>query len=249
LPPIEEVALTTNGILFREKAEELKEAGLNRVNISLDTLRPDRYVAITGEDAFDSVWRSVLTALELNFSPVKINVVLFEGLNDDEILDFAELTRKYPLSVRFIEYMETAGERDGYKYVSNEVVFERLKSRYEMVEGQQNPRGNGPAKYISIRGAEGRIGFISPKTDCFCDSCNRLRLSCDGKLYPCLFSSHCLDVRVLIRGGKGDKEIADEISKLMEDKHRFTRRRDAGGEIKDVDKPRGANIDMCYIGG
>lgn len=252
VPGIEEVSMTTNGLLFADYAEELKDAGLDRVNISLDTLKPGRFEYLTqvnpvGCGGLEPVWRAIMRAIELGLAP-KINVVLFEGINDDELFDFAELTRKYDLTVRFIEYMGRPEGRNGFRFVSNHEVFERLRGRYRFSGGEKGSgghygffKGNGPAKYIRLPGAKGCLGFISPNTDCFCDDCNRLRLSCDGKLYPCLFSPHYLDVRGLVRGGAGGETIRGEVGRLMEAKPRFT--------YRDRGKNSPSNLDMCYFGG
>lgn len=207
IPGIEDVSMTTNGLLFADSAKELKSAGLSRVNISLDSLKPERFAALTGVNGFSAVWRSVMKALELSLTPVKINTVLFKGINDDEIFDFAELTKSYDLDVRFIEHMGKG------PYIANTAVFEKLKTRYAFGDKKYDSRGYGPAEYVNISGAKGFIGFISPNTKNFCKTCGRLRLSCDGKLYPCLFSPSHMDLKRA--GAAPDNNIKKEIVRLI----------------------------------
>lgn len=246
---LEEVSMTTNGILLYEHALELKRAGLDRVNISLDTLKKDKYAQITGEDSFEKVWRSVIRALEVGLQPVKINVVLFENVNDDEVLDFAELTMKYDINVRFIEYMEVTSVERGLKSLPNSEILKVIKNKFDVKEFQNAVRGNGPSRNYCIENAKGTIGFISSNTACFCDCCNRLRMSCDGKLYPCLFSNHHLNVKELIRFEKSDEAIMSAISDLMQNKYKYTR--DGRHFMNCVEKMSADNhnVEMCYIGG
>lgn len=245
VPGIEEVSMTTNGILFAEHALELKKAGLDRVNISLDTLKPDRFRELThihlrGGGGFEAVWRSVMNAIELDLRPVKINVILFKGINDDEVLDFVELAKKYDVVVRFIEYMgkteyESVLNGEVKSFILRQAQDEREAANpFTLSLSKSGVVGHGPAKYIKIAGSKGAIGFISPVTEPFCKDCNRLRLSSDGKLYPCLFSEKYIDMKVWMRNKENVIPApAGDWSA-------------SGGKVRTQDRKR---LDMCYIGG
>jgi cyclic pyranopterin phosphate synthase len=205
---IKYLSLTTNGLLLEPFAESLLAAGLKRINISLDSLRPERFYHITRRDAFHQVWAGIEKSLEMGFRPVKLNVVAIKGFNDDEIIDFARLTIKRPLHVRFIEYMPS-GEGQAWK-PEDVLTIDQIRAEIEncMPLSEENSASqNGPAITYRWRGAKGRIGFISPVSRHFCEACNRLRLTSDGKLRPCLFSDDELDLRGELRNecndGKG----------------------------------------------
>ena len=204
---IEDISLTTNGVLLEKYAGELADAGLNRVNISLDTLRPDRYSEITRGGDIAPVLKGIEAAEKAGLLPVKINMVPIRYLNDDEIADFARMTLTTPRHVRFIEFMPI-GSRDLWsdeRYISTD----ELKKTAEKI-APLTPvrlRKNGPAKYFRFEGAPGVIGFISALTHHFCGDCNRLRLTADGKLRPCLFSETEIDLKPALRKQSSDKEI------------------------------------------
>jgi len=189
---IEELALTTNGILLPELAAELREAGVSRVNISLDSLRPDRYAWITRTGRLEDALRGIDAALQAGFAKVKINCVLIGGFNDDEIPDLARLTLRMPVDVRFIELMPMPGTGDfgPEAYLPVSAVRDRL------LEAELLPDSEGVSSLMRLPGALGRIGLISPVSCSFCDECNRLRLTADGYLKPCLHSRE----EILIRG-------------------------------------------------
>lgn len=213
---LSEITLTTNGVALGEKARILKEAGLTRINISLDTLKRKRYIALTGSDAFGSVWNSILEALSVGLKPVKINTVLLKGINEDEIIDFVELTLKHDVSVRFIEYFPTT---KGFSALEKKRVPEmQAKSLIEKRFGRLLPANDtvsaGPAVSYRVRDGKGRIGFISPISENFCDKCNRLRLSAEGKLYPCLFSPSNINIREVLRNGSRE-ELERSLDELM----------------------------------
>ncbi|MDA8240497.1 MAG: GTP 3',8-cyclase MoaA [Nitrospiraceae bacterium] len=204
---IEDISLTTNGVLLEKYAGELADTGLNRVNISLDTLRPDRYSEITRGGDIAPVLKGIEAAEKAGLLPVKINMVPIRYLNDDEIADFARMTLTTPRHVRFIEFMPI-GSRDLWsdeRYISTD----ELKKTAEKI-APLTPvrlRKNGPAKYFRFEGAPGVIGFISALTHHFCGDCNRLRLTADGKLRPCLFSETEIDLKPALRKQSSDKEI------------------------------------------
>lgn len=191
IPGIEDIALTTNGIFLARKAEALKAAGLNRVNISLDSLREDRFRAITRGGDLQKVLDAVQASLRAGLDPVKLNVVLMKGYNEDEITDFLRLTLDSKVAVRFIEYMPIGGDGEAWRkhYVPLTSVLKQCKRQGWLTEREHGTDGNGPAEYYRIRGAAGVFGLIHPVSEHFCGSCNRLRLTADGYLKTCLYWS------------------------------------------------------------
>lgn len=219
IPGIEEVSLTTNGILLSEMAGQLYNAGLDRVNISLDTLDTEKYARITRGGKLSKVWLGIESAIEKEFHPVKLNVVAIKGFNDHEIIDFAELTQKMPVHVRFIELMPIgAGERMSLGgFISAEEILNQIKQTYTL-EPVEEVLGAGPAKYLRIPGAQGTIGVISAISNHFCNKCNRLRLTAEGQLRPCLSSPEEIDLKTPLRQGKNEKELAEYILKAIKSK-------------------------------
>jgi cyclic pyranopterin phosphate synthase len=215
---ITDISLTTNGLLLEEMAEGLRAAGIGRLNISLDSLRPDRFAAITGSNAWDRVWRGIGVAASLGFSPVKINMVPVRGVNDDEAVDFARLTLERDVHVRFIELMPI-GSRDR-RTAASCVPAAEIRAAIERELGELGPAtqatGVGPSRNFRLAGGRGVIGFISPITKHFCDSCRRLRLTADGKVRPCLLSDTEIDVRTPLRGGCGDAELEKLLRLALE---------------------------------
>ena len=204
---IQDVSLTTNGITLAKCAIALKRAGLDRVNISLDTMDASRYRSITRGGDIMNVWKSINEAERVGLSPVKINTVPIKGLNDDEIMDFASLTLKRDFHIRFIEFMPAM--RDGVweqnKYVRSEEILREIRTLGDIES--YDYRGQGPSRNYRIRGAVGVIGIISPLSDHFCNYCNRLRLTSIGKIRPCLFSREEIDIKTPMRSGVSDQEI------------------------------------------
>jgi cyclic pyranopterin phosphate synthase len=200
IPGIDDLAMTTNGLFLENQARGLKAAGLNRINISMDSLRPERFKEITRGGELARVWQGVEAALEAGLEPVKLNCVVMSGFNEDELSDFVALTLDRPLHVRFIEFMPV-GEYELFKqvgYFSSQRMREIIT--HELVPG--SVRGNGPARYWQVPGALGTVGFISQMSHDFCSSCNRIRLTADGKVRHCLLSDHEIDVRQWLRGGE-----------------------------------------------
>jgi len=204
-----DISLTTNGILLAQQVEGLAAAGLKRVNVSIDSLDPVIYRRITRTGTLKQALEGVEAALEAGLEPVKINVVVLEHLYD-ELEGFVDLVHRLPVHVRFIEYMSPCGVFDSSYYVSAEEVKKRLTSYGDLISAQP-PVGAGPARYFSLPGARGMMGFISPVSSHFCPECNRLRLTADGKMKPCLFSQHEDDVREILRGGKDDAPVLEAI--------------------------------------
>lgn len=204
---IEDIALSTNGAKLPTMARDLKAAGLDRVNISADSLRQERIIAIARRDLkFDPVV-AFEAAIEAGLQPVKVNVVVMRGLNDDEVEDFARLTLRLPIYVRFIELMpvgEMAHLTDAHVVPSDEVLAR--VARIAPLEPASGPaRGNGPAKYYRLAGAAGSIGVITPMTHTYCGDCNRVRLTADGRLRTCLYGDHEVNLREPLRAGLGLK--------------------------------------------
>ncbi len=216
---IENVSMTTNGVLLPKMADDLKRAGLNRVNISLDTLDPQQFKEVTRVGKLEDTLAGIDAALEVGFSPVKVNAVVVRRL-DQDLLGFAKLSLDRPLHVRFIEYMPIGQEAaDGLAgwgeedVVSCKELLDRINAdaaaagMEPLMPADKNPLGWGPAKYMAFPDAQGTVGFISPMSRHFCGECNRLRLTADGKIRPCLFSDTEYDVRAALRGGT-DEEVS-----------------------------------------
>ncbi len=210
LPGLRSLSLTTNGVLLPDFAKGLRDAGIKRINVSLDTLRPERFAAITRKDLFSRVWEGIIAAGQAGISPVKLNAVIMRGVNDDEIEDLARLTFRFPFHVRFIEFMPF--QQAGYDtvFVPASEILERL-SRVAPLAALCGGESNGPALHYRFEGAPGQIGIISPVSDHFCRSCNRLRVTSDGKLRTCLFATEETDLRLLLRQGGSDEDVAAAI--------------------------------------
>ncbi|HCC69076.1 MAG TPA: GTP 3',8-cyclase MoaA [Nitrospiraceae bacterium] len=202
-----DISLTTNGVLLSKYADEIARAGLSRVNVSLDSLMPERYTEITRSGSVDIVIRGIEAAERAGLMPVKINMVPIRGFNDDEIEEFARITLKTPYHVRFIEFMPI-GAKDIWSH-EKYIPTDEIKSIVEKI-GHLTPvklRKSGPARYFRFNDALGVIGFISALSHHFCGDCNRLRLTADGKLRPCLFSETEIDLKTPLRNSASDGEI------------------------------------------
>jgi cyclic pyranopterin phosphate synthase len=204
VPGIEDLALSTNGVKLEMMAGTLRTAGLDRVNMSADSLRPERIAAIARRSLpFDPV-RAARAAQQAGLDPIKINVVVMRGINDDEIEDFARLTLEYPWHVRFIELMPVGDLRSltWDHVVPSDEVIARLTHLGSLRPASAPSRGNGPAKYHRFDGAPGTIGVITPMTHTYCETCNRVRLTADGRLRTCLFGDHEVNLRDPLRRGE-----------------------------------------------
>ncbi len=221
IPGLKDVSLTTNGIHLKEHLERIRSAGVKRINISLDSLRKDRYRQMTGFDGLDRVHEAIRLAHEMGFHPVKINMVVLKGINDDEVTEFANLSVRYPFQVRFIEYMPSGLllHNEPLQHVSNTVIRERLEAMAPLI---QLPRKatDGPTVRYRFEGALGEIGFISPLTHHFCQVCNRLRLTAKGHLRPCLLSDEELDLKGPMRAGAKDEDLKKVFAQAAERKPR-----------------------------
>ena len=216
---VRDLSLTTNGVLLKEYAKDLVKAGLRRINISLDTLRPDRFAYITRRDTFKEVWAGIEAALHERLSPIKINVVVIKGFNEDEIKDFARLSLTHPLHVRFIEFMPV-GERNGWNgedVIPSPRLIEEIGELGELIP--QDPHENdGPAKQYTIKGGVGEIGFISPISSHFCAQCNRLRLTPEGRIRTCLFSDEEIDLKGALRNSGSEAAIEEILYQALQAK-------------------------------
>ncbi|MDD5222548.1 MAG: GTP 3',8-cyclase MoaA [bacterium] len=216
---LEDLGLTTNGILLKDFARPLREAGLSRVNISLDSLDPRNYQRITGSDRLKEVLAGIESAEEAGFNKIKINTVLLRENNETEILNFAELAFSRGLEVRFIEYMPYLNGKEWQKdlFLKAEEVKKVINSRFSLgpVEPQEKP---GVAEMYRMKGGRGTIGFISSISRHFCGRCNRIRLTSDGKLRNCLYSDEEIDLRGPLRGGVSDPELAEIIRRSVQTK-------------------------------
>lgn len=215
-PGIEDVALSTNGLLLEEQLDELVAAGLRRINFSLDTLRPDRFEAIARRPGVNAVLRAIDATIEAGLTPLKVNCVVMRGKNDDELTDFAQLTRDRPIYVRFIEVMPVIEnvELQEDTYIPAGEILQRI-SAVDELHPVLGPGGNGPARYFAYPGAAGAIGVISPLSHDYCERCNRVRLTADGRLRLCLFGDYALDLRSPLRNGAGTAEIANLLRSAM----------------------------------
>ncbi len=216
---LNEVTLTTNGVLLKEFAEDLKECGISRINISLDSLRPERFSLITGRDLFAPVWEGIQEAEKVGLDPIKINVVVIKDVNDDEILDFARLTLEKPYHVRFIEYMPV-GENSGWnsdKFISTDNIRRMIQTLGDLRPIGPSPL-DGPAERFTLEGGKGEIGFIGAMSNHFCAMCNRLRLTAEGHLRGCLFSEEEIDIKGPLRNGRDDHHLLELIRLAIERK-------------------------------
>ena len=215
---VEEVCLTTNGVLLKRYAAQIRDCGICRINVSLDSLKPERFRRITGRDCFEQVWEGIQEAERVGFDPIKINVVAMKGVNDDEIRDFAALAVNYPYHVRFIELMPVGGgiwKPDDF--LSIDEIYQELTSMGELTPVESNPN-DGPAQRFKMAGARGEIGLIGALSHHFCAVCNRLRLTAEGSLRGCLFSDEETDLKSPLREGKGDEAILRLIEWTIENK-------------------------------
>lgn len=213
---IDDISLTTNGVLLKRYAAELKEAGLHRVNVSLDSLDSGRYQRITSFDRLADVLGGIEAAREAGLEPLKINVVVIRGVNDDEVLAFARMTIEEGWHVRFIEPMPFK-EDGALQFVAPGELWERLLTLGPL-EPSLPSKGNGPARYYRFPGAQGTVGFINALSEHFCFKCNRLRLTADGRLRPCLLSDDEIDIRGPLRQGASSEGLKRIIQQAVAQK-------------------------------
>ena len=222
---IDDISLTTNATLLAGCAEELKQAGLRRVNISLDTFKPEKFRQISGADKLKDVFEGIEAAKQAGLTPVKINTVVMRGINDDELLDFARKTMEEGWHIRYIEKMPLVASDSGNdNMVSVDEMMATIRQNLGELEPCPSKSGNGPAKYYRLTGAAGTLGFIAPVTDCFCDTCNRFRLTADGGLRPCLLEDDEIDIKGPLRAGASIEEMEELMQQaaiLKRERHRI----------------------------
>jgi len=241
LPGLKYLAMTSNCIVLSRKLPRLQAAGLNQLNISLDTLVPAKFELLTRRKGHSKVLQSIDTALELGFSPVKVNTVVMRGLNDDEILDFVELTREKPINIRFIEFMPFDGNVwNSKKLVSYMEMMDIIKRKYPSIHRLKD-HPTDTAKNFQVEGHQGTVSFITSMTQHFCSGCNRLRLMADGNLKVCLFGPSEVSLRDAIRSGISEPELQQVISNAV--------KRKKAAHAGMFELARTQNRPMVHIGG
>ncbi len=224
LPGINDLSLSSNATRMKKQAAALQQAGISRINVSLDTLKADRFKNITG-GKLEKVIDGLMAAKEAGFHPVKINMVVMRGVNDDEVEDMVQFCIDNDFTLRFIETMPMGdtGRGASLQYIPLNEIHDRLAKKYTLVKANMN--GGGPARYVRVEGTDLRIGYITPMSQHFCDTCNRVRLSVDGTLYLCLGQEDSYPLRELMRAGISDDELKQHIQKainLKPEKHEFS---------------------------
>ncbi len=223
---IEDISITTNGIRLESLAEDIKNAGLHRINISIDSLNRDVYKTITGFDLLENVTKGIGKAIEAGLNPVKINCVIVKGVNSGkkEILSLARMSIDLPVAIRFVEYYPTSNSSMLTKeYVPNIEVRRIIEDEFGLMDNAEALKGYGPAQYFKIKNSMGEIGFISGRSTMFCGKCNRLRLSCDGKIKPCLYAAKQYDLKNMVRNCCNEEEILQVINEIIQEKKRYNK--------------------------
>lgn len=229
---IEDLTLTTNGVLLDSLVVDLKNAGLQRINVSVDSMENKNYKEITGLDVLPKVIRGIYKALKTGLCPVKINSVIMKSINLSQILPLAEMSIHLPIVVRFIEYCPTNRYT---KPTSDYVPTSRVREIIEREHGRLSPvltgSVDGPASCFKILGAAGTIGFISGRSSTFCNDCNRLRLTSEGRVKPCLYSAQSYDIKKVIRGGADDESVLRLLKKILREKGGYTKLNSTGADF------------------
>lgn len=214
LPGLQELLMTTNGVTLQDKAAIYKAQGLSGVNISLDTLKPERYEAITRRNQSEQVMAGIDAALQAEFNSLKINVVVMAGVNDDETLDFVNFFKDKPINVRFIEFMPFKSNGwEGASLVPYRILKTKIEEHFSLTPIQREP--SAVAKDFSIAGYPGTVSFITSMTDSFCSTCNRVRLTSDGSIKSCLFFNHEINIRSLLRAGASNDDIRAKMREAI----------------------------------
>ena len=224
LPGIEDLSLSTNAVQLRRYAEQLKQANVSRLNVSLDSLNSQRFKEITNGGKLDKVIDGLMAAKAAGFSPIKINTVLMKDVNDDEAEDLVAFCIEHGFTLRFIETMPIGdtGRQASDNYINLQTIKARLSQQFELIPGMMP--GGGPARYVQVAGTDVRIGFITPLSQHFCETCNRVRLAADGTLYLCLGQSDKVELRPLLRAGINDNALKDVLVNaiaLKPERHEF----------------------------
>lgn len=227
LPGIEDLSLSTNAVKMARHAAALREAGVARLNVSLDSLRPERFREVTGGGRLDKVVDGLMAAKAAGLDPIKLNMVVMRGVNDDEVEEMVDFCLEHGFTLRFIETMPVGdtGVEASHRYIDLREIKRRLAQRFELLPGAMP--GGGPARYVQVAGTDLNIGFITPISQHFCETCNRVRLSVDGTLYMCLGQDHSYPLRPLLRDGIDDAGLQQAIMEavtLKPERHEFTER-------------------------
>ncbi|HEU5463730.1 MAG TPA: GTP 3',8-cyclase MoaA [Candidatus Binatia bacterium] len=251
LPGLEDLCLTTNGALLAERVNALKRAGLKRVNVSVDTLDPEKFRRITKRGDLNKVLDGIAAAQRAGLEPIKLNAVVERGVNDEDILPLVQFAREHGLGIRFIEYMDVGNANDwtSAKLVPKKEIIERINSRYPLRErGRQY--GSAPAVDYEFIDGRGDIGVIASVTEPFCGSCTRMRLTADGKIVTCLFSQIGHDIKARLRAGSSDEEIAEFIAAIWRGRtDRYSAERLEALKSSTYDPRQHRKIEMISLGG
>jgi cyclic pyranopterin phosphate synthase len=250
---LEDLCLTTNGSLLAEQAEALARAGLKRVNVSLDTLDPDKFRRMTGRGNLENVLAGLFAAKAQGLRPIKINAVVERGVNDDDIIPLAEFAREQGFHLRFIEYMDVgnANQWASAKVVTKGEIVQTLRARLPLEEFVSRGGGNAPSVDYRYADGKGEVGVIASMTEPFCTGCTRARLTADGKLVTCLFSARGHDLKTLLRRGATDEEVGDVIAKVWGGRtDRYSERRQEAISTGSAYRARGRRkLEMISLGG
>ncbi|MGH7828655.1 MAG: GTP 3',8-cyclase MoaA, partial [Candidatus Binatia bacterium] len=251
LDGLRDLCLTTNGSLLAEKVSALKAAGLRRINVSVDTLNPDKFRRMTKRGDLEKVLEGLFAAKSQGLHPIKLNAVIERGVNEDDIIDLVEFSRENAFAMRFIEYMDVGNSNNwtSAKLVAKKEILEKINARYPLREVGRD-RGSAPAVEYRFVDGKGDIGIVASVTEPFCSSCNRARLTADGKLVTCLFSHTGHDLKKLLRTGSTDEEISEVISAIWrERKDRYSDERLEALATSAYDPKRHQKIEMITLGG
>lgn len=241
LKGLHDVSLTTNGVYLKDNLEMLKAAGIKRINVSLDSLKRSNFKSITRFDYFNEVWEGIEKARDMGFYPIKINIVAMKGINDNEVLNFGRLAIEEPYYLRFIECMPISLESNSLAFISNSEIEKALIDTFGPLIPVVRGQNDGPAKRYRLDGGKGEIGFISAISDSFCQDCNRLRLTANGMILPCLLSNIEVDIKDPLRRGCLDEELIEVFLKAVDSKPKC--------HAVKLDSHQAVYRKMCSIGG
>jgi len=238
---LDDVSLTTNGVYLKDNLDMLKAAGIERINVSIDSLKRLNFKFITRFDYFTRVWEGIEMARDMGFSPIKLNVVVMKGINDNEVLDFGRLAIERPYHIRFIECMPIGLQANSLAFTPNSEIEKALVNEFGPLIPVSPGENDGPARRFRFDGGEGEIGFISPISHSFCQGCNRLRLTANGMLLPCLLSDREVSIKDPLRRGCLDEELIEVFSKAVDLKPQH--------HPLNLDHQQRVQRKMCAIGG
>lgn len=241
LTGLEDVSLTTNGVYLKENLEMLKAAGIKRINVSIDSLNRVKFKRITRFDYLTKVWEGIEKARDMGFYPIKLNVVIMKGINDNEVLDFGRLAIEHPYHIRFIECMPVGFESNSLAFIPNSEIEKTLVDKFGPLIPVSTGQNDGPAERYRFDGGKGEIGLISPISNSFCQHCNRLRLTANGMLLPCLLSNIEVDIKDPLRRGCLDEELIEVFLKAVDLKPQC--------HPLNLDNNQKVHRKMCSIGG